>query len=59
MGRMRRQLRVSVEINVPRPRPSYLRLFNAPNGMPITTQAVALMENDDPGCIFLLNPSVV
>ncbi len=50
---------VSVEINVPQTTTWFLRLFNAPNGLPITTQAVALMENNNPGCIFLLNPSVV
>ena len=49
---------VSVEINVPQTTTWFLKLFNAPNGMPITTQAVALMENNNPGCIFLLNPSV-
>ena len=50
---------VSVEINVPQTTTWFLKLFNAPNGLPITTQAVALMENNNPGCIFLLNPSVV
>ena len=50
---------VSVEINVPQTTTWFLKLFNAPTGMPITTQAVALMENNNPGCIFLLNPSVV
>ncbi len=49
---------VSVEINVPQTTTWFLKLFNAPSGMPITTQAVALMENNNPGCIFLLNPSV-
>ena len=50
---------VSVEINVPQTTTWFLKLFNAPSGLPITTQAVALMENNNPGCIFLLNHSVV
>jgi hypothetical protein len=50
---------VSVEINVPQTTTFFLKLFGFSSGMPITTQAVALMEDNNPGCIFLLNPSIV
>ena len=48
---------VSVTVSVPKPATWFLNFLGF-GGMPITTQAVALLEQNNPGCIFLLTPGV-
>jgi Flp pilus assembly protein TadG len=50
---------VYVNIKVPQTTTWFLKLFNAPNGMPVATTAVAEMQTTNPGCIYLLNPGVI
>ena len=48
---------VSVTVSVPKPATWFLNFLGF-GGMPITTQAVAQLEQNNPGCIFLLTPGV-
>jgi Flp pilus assembly protein TadG len=50
---------VYVNIKVPQTTTWFLKLFNAPSGMPVATTAVAEMQTTNPGCIYLLNPGVI
>ena len=47
---------VYVNIKVPQTTTWFLRLFNAPSGMPVSVTAVAEMQTTNPGCIYLLSP---
>jgi hypothetical protein len=49
---------VYVNIKVPQTTTWFLKLFNAPSGMPVAVTAVAEMQTTNPGCIYLLNPGV-
>lgn len=49
---------VYVNIKVPQTTTWFLKLFNAPSGMPVSVTAVAEMQTTNPGCIYLLNPGV-
>lgn len=48
---------VSVQINTSSVQTFFSRLFGFANGMPETTQAVALVSFTGPACIYLLSPS--
>lgn len=48
---------VAVTIKVPQTTTWFLKLFGASNGLPVSTSAVALMEDTNPTSIVLLNPS--
>jgi Flp pilus assembly protein TadG len=50
---------VYVSIKVPQTTTWFLKLFNAPSGMPVATTAVAEMQTTNPGCIYLMNPGVI
>ena len=47
---------VSASVNVAKPATWFLNSLGFA-GMPITTQAVALLEQNNPGCLFLLTPA--
>ncbi|MGP8101058.1 MAG: pilus assembly protein TadG-related protein [Candidatus Cybelea sp.] len=49
---------VYVNIKVPQTTTWFLRLFNAPSGMAVSTTAVAEMQTSNPGCIYLLSPGL-
>lgn len=49
---------VYVNIKVPQTTTWFLRLFNAPSGMAVSTTAVAEMQTTNPGCIYSLKPGV-
>jgi Flp pilus assembly protein TadG len=49
---------VYVNIKVPQTTTWFLKLFNAPSGMPVSTTAVAEMQTTNPGCIYSLKPGV-
>jgi hypothetical protein len=44
---------------VPQTTTWFLKLFNAPSGMPVATTAVAEMQTTNPGCIYLMNPGLI
>ncbi len=48
---------VAVTISVPNTAAYFMRWFGNPTGVPETTTAVAQMQNTNPGCIYLLNPT--
>jgi hypothetical protein len=49
---------VYVNIKVPQTTTWFLKLFNAPSGIAVSTTAVAEMQTTNPGCIYLLKPGV-
>jgi hypothetical protein len=49
---------VYVNIKVPQTTTWFLRLFNAPSGIPVSVTAVAEMQTTNPGCIYSLKPGV-
>lgn len=50
---------VYVNIKVPQTTTWFLKLFNAPSGIPVSVTAVAEMQTTNPGCIYLMNPGVI
>ena len=50
---------VYVNIKVPQTTTWFLKLFNAPSGMPVSVTAVAEMQTTNAGCIYLMKPNVI
>ena len=50
---------VYVNIKVPQTTTWFLKLFNAPSGIPVSVDAVAEMQTTNPSCIYLMKPGVI